>query len=210
MKAGEFVVANIAASGAHGVRIYGPLQDKEAAMARIEAAGAIAATEQDAETARIENFVPRFGCEISDHTLPQETQLTNALHFQKGCYLGQEIVERIRSRGHVNRLLMGFRIELPATAPAGGHEADGGRAARGRGDLFGGHTGSGVWDGVCAGAGGTVGSHGGDRWACGCFVLRRACRLRHFGLSPGGLGSDCKVVILAAAGGPLGAGEHEE
>jgi tRNA-modifying protein YgfZ len=120
MKAGEFEVANIAATGAHGVRIYGPLQDKEAAMARIEAAGAIAATEQDAETARIENFVPRFGCEISDHTLPQETQLMNALHFQKGCYLGQEIVERIRSRGHVNRLLMGFRIELPATAPEPG------------------------------------------------------------------------------------------
>ena len=38
------------------------------------------------------------------------------LHFQKGCYLGQEIVERIRSRGHVNRLLMGFRIE-GQTAP---------------------------------------------------------------------------------------------
>jgi aminomethyltransferase len=30
------------------------------------------------------------------------------VHFQKGCYLGQEIVERIRSRGHVNRVLVGF------------------------------------------------------------------------------------------------------
>lgn len=118
--AGEFVVANVSATGVHGVRIYGPLQEKEEATARIEAAGAIAATEQDAETARIENFVPRFGCDITDHTLPQETQLMNALHFHKGCYLGQEIVERIRSRGHVNRLLMGFRIELPATAPEPG------------------------------------------------------------------------------------------
>ena len=44
----------------------------------------------------------------------------HALHFQKGCYLGQEIVERIRSRGHVNRLLMGFRIESQTAAPAPG------------------------------------------------------------------------------------------
>ena len=52
----------------------------------------------------------------------------HALHFQKGCYLGQEIVERIRSRGHVNKQLMGFRLEghaLPArgaTLFAGGKE----------------------------------------------------------------------------------------
>ena len=44
----------------------------------------------------------------------------HALHFQKGCYLGQEIVERIRSRGHVNRLLMGFRIEAQTTPPPPG------------------------------------------------------------------------------------------
>ncbi len=86
----------------------------------IEAAGAIAASEQDAETVRIENFVPRYGCDITEHTLPQETQQLHAVHFQKGCYLGQEIVERIRSRGHVNRLLMGFRIEPAAAPPAPG------------------------------------------------------------------------------------------
>ena len=43
--------------------------------------------------------------------LPQETAVTDALHFNKGCYLGQEIVERVRSRGHVNRILTGLRIE---------------------------------------------------------------------------------------------------
>jgi folate-binding protein YgfZ len=86
----------------------------------LEGAGAIAASPEDAETARIENFVPKYGREITEHALPQETQQLHALHFQKGCYLGQEIVERIRSRGHVNRLLMGFRIESliePQTAP---------------------------------------------------------------------------------------------
>ena len=53
-------------------------------------------------------FRPRYGRDITDRSLPQETQQTRAVHFQKGCYLGQEIVERVRSRGHINRLLMGF------------------------------------------------------------------------------------------------------
>jgi folate-binding protein YgfZ len=109
----EFQVAAISSTGMYGVRIYGPVWHKDEATAMIEGAGAIAASPQDAETVRIENFVPRYGCDITEHTLPQETQQMHALHFQKGCYLGQEIVERIRSRGHVNRLLMGFRIELP-------------------------------------------------------------------------------------------------
>jgi folate-binding protein YgfZ len=110
---GEFQVAAISSTGTYGVRIYGPARRRDEATAMIEGAGAIAASPQDAETVRIENFVPRYGCDITEHTLPQETQQMHALHFQKGCYLGQEIVERIRSRGHVNRLLMGFRIELP-------------------------------------------------------------------------------------------------
>jgi aminomethyltransferase len=100
--------------------VYGAIDRKDEVIAAMEAAGAIAATPDDAETVRIENFVPRYGCEITEHTLPQETQQMHALHFQKGCYLGQEIVERIRSRGHVNRQLMGFRIEGLTSPPAPG------------------------------------------------------------------------------------------
>jgi folate-binding protein YgfZ len=102
------------------VRIYGAEGSRDEAVTAIEAAGAIAASEEDAEAARIEHFVPKYGCDITEHTLPQETQQMHALHFQKGCYLGQEIVERIRSRGHVNRLLMGFRMESQAEAPPPG------------------------------------------------------------------------------------------
>jgi folate-binding protein YgfZ len=120
VQSGEFLLAAISSTGSGGVRIYGPARHKEEATALIEGAGAIAASAQDGETVRIENFVPRYGCDITEHTLPQETQQVHALHFQKGCYLGQEIVERIRSRGHVNRLLMGFRIESQNTPPAPG------------------------------------------------------------------------------------------
>jgi folate-binding protein YgfZ len=113
---GDFFAAAISATGGHGVRIYGAIGSKDEAIRTIEGAGAIGASAEDAESVRIENFVGKYGREITEHTLPQETQQLHALHFQKGCYLGQEIVERIRSRGHVNRLLMGFRIE-PQTAP---------------------------------------------------------------------------------------------
>jgi folate-binding protein YgfZ len=114
VRSGDTFVAAISATGAPGVRVYGAIRNKDEVVNAIEGAGAIAATAADAEAIRIENFVPKYGCEITEHTLPQETQQMHALHFQKGCYLGQEIVERIRSRGHVNRQLMGFRIE-PAT-----------------------------------------------------------------------------------------------
>jgi aminomethyltransferase len=120
MRSGELTVTAISSAGSHGVRIYGSARMKEETAAAIEGAGALAASEQDAEIARIENFIPRYGVDITDTTLPQETQQARALHFQKGCYLGQEIVERIRSRGHVNRLLMGFRIDGGGAAPEPG------------------------------------------------------------------------------------------
>jgi folate-binding protein YgfZ len=116
---GDFTVATISWTGAHGVRLYGSIGRKGNAASTLEGAGAIAAAPEDAEMVRVENFKPRYGCDITEHYLPQETQQTHALHFQKGCYLGQEIVERIRSRGHVNRLLMGFRMEAVTAPPPG-------------------------------------------------------------------------------------------
>jgi len=118
-QSGGCTVAALSATGVYGVRITGPGANKESVASLIEGAGAIAASAEDAEAARIENFVPKYGCDITEHTLPQETQQTHALHFQKGCYIGQEIVERIRSRGHVNKLLMGFRAQSPTPLAPG-------------------------------------------------------------------------------------------
>jgi folate-binding protein YgfZ len=55
-----------------------------------------------------------------ERDLPQETSQMRALHFAKGCYLGQEIVERIRSRGNVHRHLR--PLELAGPVPASGAE----------------------------------------------------------------------------------------
>jgi len=63
------------------------------------------------ESLRIEAGIPRYGSELAEDTLPLEANLLNALSFNKGCYVGQEIVERARSRGHVNWKLVGVVVE---------------------------------------------------------------------------------------------------
>ena len=71
------------------------------------------------ETLRIEAGIPRYGVDITDENLILETGLTRAVSFNKGCYLGQEVVERIRSRGHVNKNFTGLVIDGKKPAPAG-------------------------------------------------------------------------------------------
>ena len=70
------------------------------------------------ETFRILCGIPKIGVDIRERTLPQETAQDRALNFTKGCYIGQEIVERIRARGAVHRVLTGF--EVGGATPAAG------------------------------------------------------------------------------------------
>jgi len=77
------------------------------------------------EAFRIAEAIPLYGIDIAERDLPQETSQTRALHFNKGCYLGQEIVERIRSRGNVHRHLRPLEIAGPGLSgqvPAAGTE----------------------------------------------------------------------------------------
>lgn len=72
------------------------------------------------EAFRIAEGIPVFGVDMVERDLPQETAQMRALHFSKGCYLGQEIVERIRTRGNVHRHLR--PLELKGPVPARGTE----------------------------------------------------------------------------------------
>jgi folate-binding protein YgfZ len=60
---------------------------------------------------RVEAGVPWWGAELDGSIVPLEARLERAIHFQKGCYVGQEIIARIEARGHVNNLLAGFLVE---------------------------------------------------------------------------------------------------
>ena len=68
---------------------------------------------------RIEAGIPRYGAELDDSIFPGEAELEKAISFEKGCYIGQEIVARMKYRGHPNRLLRGFEI-VGDTAPQSG------------------------------------------------------------------------------------------
>jgi aminomethyltransferase len=74
-------------------------------------AGAVPAGSDALEMYRIARGVPRYGVDLRERDLPQETGQEHALHFTKGCYIGQEIVERIRARGNVHRTFIGFEVE---------------------------------------------------------------------------------------------------
>ena len=113
------IIQPVSSTGEPGFRIFVPVADKPALIAHLESAGAQPATAEEARTVRLEHGIPRYSEDIFDTTLPQETRQMHAIHFAKGCYLGQEIVERIRSRGHVNRLLAKLEIEAEEPLPAG-------------------------------------------------------------------------------------------
>ncbi|HLI63730.1 MAG TPA: hypothetical protein VKV05_10040 [Terriglobales bacterium] len=81
-------------------------------------AGATPAGSDALEMYRIARGVPRFGIDLRERDLPQETGQQHALNFTKGCYIGQEIVERIRARGNVHRCFAGF--EMQGAPPASG------------------------------------------------------------------------------------------
>src|SRR5579864_5175169 len=71
------------------------------------------------EIHRIVSGIPMYGVDIRERDLPQETEQARALNFNKGCYIGQEIVERIRSRGAVHRKFTGFLADPDRPIAAG-------------------------------------------------------------------------------------------
>jgi folate-binding protein YgfZ len=74
-------------------------------------AGATPVGTEALEKFRVMIGFPKYGTDIRERDLPQETDQEQALNFTKGCYVGQEIVERIRSRGNVHRKFQGFMLE---------------------------------------------------------------------------------------------------
>jgi folate-binding protein YgfZ len=79
--------------------------------------GAVPVGREALELYRIALGIPLYGKDIRERDLPQETEQQRALNFNKGCYVGQEIVERIRSRGAVHRKFTGFTVTGAAPAP---------------------------------------------------------------------------------------------
>ncbi len=100
-----------------------------AAAAALAEAGAMPAGSLAVDTVRIEAGEPRMGVDVDEKTIPQESGLVpDTVSFTKGCYLGQELVARIDSRGHVNRHLRGVVIGTNVLPPPGADVMAGDRA----------------------------------------------------------------------------------
>jgi len=86
-------------------------------IAAAKSVGGLACGWQAFETARIEAGIPRFGADMDETNLPLECGIENqAVSYNKGCYIGQEVINRVHSFGHVNRELRGLRLSDPASA----------------------------------------------------------------------------------------------
>ncbi len=87
---------------------------------RLSTAGATPAGRQAWEILRIEAGTPEYGKDIDDNRLAMEVGRTSqAISYDKGCYLGQETIVMARDRGHVNRSLLGLRISGDRRAASG-------------------------------------------------------------------------------------------
>ena len=115
----RFSSARTAASGPLGFRMFVPVAERAGLIEKIAATGIPEADVEAARTVRLENGRPRYGEDITERYLAQETQQMHAISFAKGCYLGQEIVERVRSRAQVHRHLQPVRIRSTRPPAAG-------------------------------------------------------------------------------------------
>jgi folate-binding protein YgfZ len=102
--------------------LWVPVASLPSIWSALTAAGGVPCGVSSIEALRVLSAIPLYGVDIQERHLAQETAQTRALNFNKGCYLGQEIVERIRSRATIHRTLRQF--SLTGTA----HAAEAGKA----------------------------------------------------------------------------------
>jgi folate-binding protein YgfZ len=104
----------IRAFRADGFDFFVPKDKDEGFISDLKNQGAIPLSEETLEVLRIENGEPKYGVDMDETTVVLETGLDEAVSFNKGCYIGQEIIARIHFRGHVAKKLTGLILENKA------------------------------------------------------------------------------------------------
>lgn len=102
-----------------GTDLWLPAARHDEALAELSAC-ILSCNEGCAETFRIERGVPRWGRELTDEIIPTEANLeAAAIDYAKGCYIGQEVISRIKMSGQTNKRLCGFVVRAEETVQAG-------------------------------------------------------------------------------------------
>lgn len=108
----EIMVVRADRTGGEGYDVYAPSGELSGIwkllMERGMVYGISPVGSKTLDTLRIEAGIPLYGVDMDDDTMPIEAGLWNAISFEKGCYVGQEVVARIKWRGHVNWHLIGL------------------------------------------------------------------------------------------------------
>jgi folate-binding protein YgfZ len=123
-----YLVNNRRFGGTTGFDLFVPINSLHAVADKLIAAakevGGRACGWTAFETARIESGIPRFGADMDETNIPLECGIeAQAISYNKGCYIGQEVINRIHSIGHVTRQLCGLRLaDDLKTLPARGEK----------------------------------------------------------------------------------------
>jgi aminomethyltransferase len=115
----EVTVIRATHSGEDGFDLFAEAQSSPALFELLVQAGAQPLSSPVAETLRIEAGIPRFGIDMDETKVVTETNLDDAISFTKGCYIGQEIIARIKYRGHVAKKLTGVQFDQAVGVESG-------------------------------------------------------------------------------------------
>jgi folate-binding protein YgfZ len=85
--------------------------------------GCLTITDELYETLRIESGIPRYGVDMDETTIVPELGLEGLISYNKGCYIGQEIIARIHFRGHIAKQLTGLILSVPPAVAGGDFSA---------------------------------------------------------------------------------------
>lgn len=129
----DVVIQRVELTGGPGYELSCSADEAAAVWDRLaEAEGVVPVGFETVETLRVEAGIPRFGKELSEKRIPLEVGMESAISFNKGCYLGQEIIARLDSRGTPARLLRTLVFEGGA-APLEGASVE--REGKGVGEV---------------------------------------------------------------------------
>lgn len=113
---GQIRVVGSPDTGLFGIDVWTEEPRARDAFAACVAAGARPIGDRAFEILRIEAGRPRFSIDMNDENLPNEARLDHAISYTKGCYVGQEIIARLRTYGQVAKILVGLECDTPIHA----------------------------------------------------------------------------------------------
>jgi folate-binding protein YgfZ len=116
--AGEFFAIRATHTGEQGFDLLLDASERVAVNEKLIAAGAQTVGPEAFEILRIEAGIPRHGQDMDESNVVLEANLDDAISYTKGCYVGQEIIIRIKHRGHVAKKLSGLKLDQPVESNA--------------------------------------------------------------------------------------------